>query len=388
MKKPKPKPTPDLFADAAPGASPDTSGSALRLGGGKDAPRLSPAQQRFNRLLGKIDKLKSQVADIQALTDTYRPLYERTLEPLRKQQKQSMRRMALWLDERLDGKGLSPAQKRATTEILCSLCETLAADGDAAMAALHDKRSPQSLRQKEEAQAAAMRAMIEGVLGEPLDMDAHDESLDPMEALRRASHERLHEAAQAEQAQHDAAQARKKKKPTAAQRKAGQQQEDAETVLRQVYRQLASALHPDRERDPAEHQRKTALMSEANAAYARQDLVALLHMQLRLARTDTQDLLQQPEERIAAMSLLLKQQAAELEDELFGRQEQLGQALGLEFYQTPTAAMLQQQLALDEDALKDELAFMEEDLETVQNDAGFKRWLKMQANMSKGHGYF
>ena len=32
-------------------------------------------------------------------------------------------------------------------------------------------------------------------------------------------------------------------------------------------------------------------MSEANAAYGRQDLVALLHLQLRSAQTDTQDLL-------------------------------------------------------------------------------------------------
>lgn len=42
-------------------------------------------------------------------------------------------------------------------------------------------------------------------------------------------------------------------------------------MLRNVFRQLASAVHPDRESDPDERDRKTALMSEANAAYANLD---------------------------------------------------------------------------------------------------------------------
>jgi len=164
---------PDLFSDAAL----ETAGTTLRVGG-KGAPRLSPAQQRFNRLLAKIDKLKGQIAEVQSLADTYRPLYSSTLAPLRAQQQAMMRRMALWLDERLQRKGLTPSQKRAGSEILCSLCEILAAQGDEAMAALHDKHSPSSLRQKEQEQAAEMRSMIEGVLGKSLDMAAQDESLD------------------------------------------------------------------------------------------------------------------------------------------------------------------------------------------------------------------
>ncbi|MEO8015570.1 MAG: hypothetical protein ABI642_15620, partial [Polaromonas sp.] len=265
MKKTKDpsKSQPDLFAQATPA---ETACTALRLGSGKSGPRLSAAQQRFNRLLAKIDKLEGQVTEINTLADAFRPLYQGTLEPLREAHRALMRRMALTLDERLQRKGVTPTQKRNGLEILCELCETLAAFGDEAMAALHDQRSARTLRQKEEDQAAMMRSMMEQALGAPLDMQAQDDSLDPLEAVMRASHERLHEAMQAEEAQREAAQAkRKKKKPTPTQLKAEQQQEDADTVLRQVYRQLASALHPDRERDPAEQQRKTALMSEANA---------------------------------------------------------------------------------------------------------------------------
>ena len=391
MKKTK-LPTDRLFetAPAEPdAAAAETSGKALRLGGGKGGPRLSAAQQRFNRLLAKIDKLEGQVTEMQTLGDAFRPLYEKTLMPLREQQTGMMRRMALSLDERLQRKGLTPAQKRDTLEILCSLCEQLAALGDAAMAALHDRHSPASLREKAQDHAAHLRAMVEDALGKPLDMDGQDGSLDPLEAMMRAAREQLHQAAQEDdEAQQAAAQARKKKNPGPAQRKAEQAQEDADTVLRQVYRQLASALHPDRERDPAEQQRKTALMSEANAAYAKQDLMALLHLQLRIAQADSQDLLQQPEERIAAMSLLLKQQAAELESELMARRQHLQDAFELDFHQAPTAATLRRELEQQEKDLKDELAFMAQDLALVQDDAGFKRWLKAQVRMSRRTGYF
>ena len=82
-------PKADLFPDAVPAAF----GTALRLG--RKGAHLSPAQQRFGRLFAKIDKLKNHVVEIETLADAYRPLYQRTLMPLREQQMVMMRRMAL-----------------------------------------------------------------------------------------------------------------------------------------------------------------------------------------------------------------------------------------------------------------------------------------------------
>jgi len=64
------------------------------------------------------------------------------------------------------------------------------------------------------------------------------------------------------------------KKP-AAHAQAQSEQMDARTAIRTVFRQLASALHPDREPDAQERERKTALMSEVNAAYDKNDLAQL-----------------------------------------------------------------------------------------------------------------
>ncbi|MFX4717623.1 molecular chaperone DnaJ, partial [Acinetobacter baumannii] len=83
-----------------------------------------------------------------------------------------------------------------------------------------------------------------------------------------------------------------------------------------IYRQLASALHPDREPDPVERERKSALMSQANAAYERGDLTALLQLQLQAAQVDEAHIAQMADDKLAALSLLLKDQVKTLEGEL------------------------------------------------------------------------
>ena len=143
-----------------------------------------------------MDKLKGQIADVQALADLHRPLFNVTLTPLRERFQALMRGMALWLDERLQGKDLRPAQKRTALEILCGLCAALVAGGDESMRALHDKRSRHSLDEKDQAAAAGMRAMMEDVFGKPLEVD---ESLDPVDAVMRAAMAHMQEATQAEQ---------------------------------------------------------------------------------------------------------------------------------------------------------------------------------------------
>lgn len=76
---------------------------------------------RFNKLLDSIDKFKAQIAEAQRLVDTYRVLYSDTLTPLQAQNNAAMRRMALLLDERLERKGLSAAQKKSLIEV-CADC--------------------------------------------------------------------------------------------------------------------------------------------------------------------------------------------------------------------------------------------------------------------------
>lgn len=370
---------PDLFADEIPTTSRQTesnSTTALKLAAQNS--QLTPGQQRFNRLLERIEKFKKQLLELQTIGDAHRPLYHQTMAPLRERKRLLTREMVLWLDERLQRKGLTPTQKRIATTILCNLCEQLAAHGDEEMQILHDKHSPESLAQKEQAAISGMREMMEDILGEPL---ADDEPLDNLHDVFQAGMAKMHKAAAEEEARQQAH--TRKRKPTAAQLKAKAEQEEAETTLRKVFRQLASALHPDRENDPDEYARKTDLMSEANAAYDRRDLVALLQIQLRTELTDTASIARMAEEKIASLTLLLKEQAQELESELHHRRHAARNEFGLDPYDNLSAANLKRSLRVEEASLKEDIDAMQEDLQLIQDDKFLKRWLKDHNQLSR-----
>jgi hypothetical protein len=188
-----------------------------------------------------------------------------------------MRSLALALAEHLQGKALSRLQQATASEaMLCELAQTLADEGDAEMAALHDRHSPQTLAQKSRPRPDA---------GEALRWAAAGRGKDAAEAHARR-HGPLRRPTKSRRAARPRRQRKARQKPAAQQAEAQALAVDAETQLRTLFRQLASALHPDREPDPAERLRKTALMSEANTAYARKDLVTLMQIQLRAELAD------------------------------------------------------------------------------------------------------
>ncbi|PKO41632.1 MAG: hypothetical protein CVU30_13200 [Betaproteobacteria bacterium HGW-Betaproteobacteria-3] len=374
------KPQPDLFAQTLPTAQDLLAlpaAEALKI---RDV-KLTPAQARFNRLLARVDGLAQRLAATRASADALRPAHMAALAALQAQHLALVRQMVVELHARLQRKAaLTAAQKRMAAEMLCTLSAPLAAKGDAEMAALHDQYSPQSLLAKQQADAAEMHAMLEDMLGQPLQGKA---DADDPDALLREALRQMEEKSAAAREKREARKARRPK--SARQQQAEQTQHDAQTALRTVFRQLASALHPDREQDPAERQRKTALMSEANAAYAARDLTTLLRLQLQLASTDPEAVLRLADDKINALAVVLKDQVSALERDLEHLQQQVCQ----EFELPPHAANfasaehLARYLVQAREEREEDLALMTTDLQRVQDDAEFKRWLKEQKALSQ-----
>jgi curved DNA-binding protein CbpA len=86
--------------------------------------------------------------------------------------------------------------------------------------------------------------------------------------------------------------------------------------LRSIYRKLASVLHPDRESDPEERARKTALLQRANQSYKNGDLLALLGLQLEISMVDAAHLSALDDAQIKDYVRALKAQLADLEAEI------------------------------------------------------------------------
>lgn len=348
--------------------------SALKFGAGP----MSPAQKRFNQLLNQSETLAKKIADTRKLADAHRLVAQRTLAPLEKERTALMRQMAVWLDDRLQRKGLSAKQKNIAREILCHLAAQLASAGDEAMHALYAAHNKMSLAEQEKADAADLKMFMEDVLGEKMgDDDTPFESLDD---LLRASMARMQEKAATDEAAR--ANRKSKRKKSAAQLKAearaSAQTEDATGALRTIYRQLVSALHPDRETDPQEQLRKTALMKEANTAYEQRDLLTLLQLQLRAELLDARQMANMAKEKLAALSNLLKDRVKLLTEELYSIERQMTGEFNLPMFSTLSATALKRHLNECELNLRSEITMMKEDLAVVQDDARFKRWLKQQ----------
>ena len=352
--------------------------SALKAGDGKP----SAEQQKFNRLLERTESLATRIAAAQASADGYRQQFSSVLHPLEQKHQALMREMALWLDGRLAQRGLTRSQQRAASGILCALAAALAAGGDQAMRDLHDAHAPRSLDQERAATAAAAQSFIEELLGHRLDTGA--DSADP-DAVWRAGLEQLDAQVQAQEQQREAARSRRR---AARERSAGrphvaQPAEDADRTLRAIYRQLASALHPDRESDPGARQRKTTLMSEANAAYARRDLLALLKLQVQAELADGPKLAALARDRLASLSLLLKERADWLAGELLALEQATRDEFALPANLPLTEAALRRHLRECKDDLQYDIGSMQRDLRRVRDDAEFKRWLREQDRLGR-----
>ncbi|MBC7547790.1 MAG: hypothetical protein H7224_03990 [Polaromonas sp.] len=370
---------PSLFSDeAAPPPAPSTDLS-LQI----KAPQLAPAQLRFNKLLQKIEQLTETLALTEAMADTFRPLYSRTLQPLQAQRDASLLEMVHWLDVRLqNANGLTPAVLRDAKAVVCSLSEQLALAGNDTLRAVYDRHSLQSLANKEKAAAQDIRDMLKRMPGIDVSDDHEGASV---QDLLHAGMARLRQQMMDEQADKEVkARTRRGSKPrSAAQQKVLDQQQDAQGALRTIYRQLASALHPDREPDALERLRKTELMGQANAAYERRDLMALLTLQLRCEQIDATAISRLTTDKMAALTLLLKEQAAALQADVFALTRRVQNEFGMSPFSPVTAAGLALELNAQADGLLDTVDLMQDDLRRVQTDAGLKRWIKLQKKMSQ-----
>ncbi len=361
--------------------------------------KLSPAQQRFNTLLAKVDKLGSKIKDFECLADKVRGPHLAQTAELDRQVEEGQKQMIFFLHERLQRKGLTRTQQRMAREILESLLPHPQETDDEAMlklCALYGSNI--SAEEQAEEQAEDLRALresmlstAESVLGRPLDRKALEGITSPLELMEALSVQvEAHQQAEQERA----AARRAKRPPTERQRKAQAQEQDAKTMLRTIYRQLASALHPDRETDPAEHDRKHTLMVQVNTAYERGDLISLLRLQLEIEQVDADHVARMAEDKIAVLSLLLKQQVATLEDNLMAAEMRLSSELGFKVSASMTEPVLLRLLKSYQETLADYVKEMYSDLERVRDDTQFKRWLREQqaledaAQMGSGPFFF
>lgn len=348
---------------------------SLRLQAQPERP-LPPAAQAFARELQRVERLQAQLDEMARVCQAHQAERWQALQPLRDQHRACISDTLASLTPHLedDRSRLSPTQWRSLREAVCERALLLHALGEPGMVALHDRYNPQTLAQRQQAEAKALRERLAEMAGDEGVLNV--EGADAEAMWQAAAAQWRAQSAQAQARRAAKAEARRQKRSTTPQQQQAEQAlVDADTSLRQLYRQLASALHPDREPDPQERLRKNALMGQANAAYDRKDLLALLRLQLEADLVDPGHLEHATQARLQSLALLLKQQAAHLERQRQAEQQRWLHALDLPTAVPLKAEALAQQLAHAVEAQQRAVKVAQVDLQAVQSLATLKTWL-------------
>jgi hypothetical protein len=370
-----------------PAAAPAASDSHLIVlapqpdGPGRESAGLSEAQKLFNSLSGRIDERRSRMAEWEGASMDFHRRFLADLAPLIEETGQLEVDLLKRLDEIHGQKGLSPKDRELLRQIALELCESvLSGSDDPEIWAIHRRLSgiPELPPEHE---ALIAKAMAKETFGVDLGDEEFASADDVFERAREKQAQAAHEKSQrtknrAEKRAEKKAARPKSAKAAAAEAKRKVQEEAAKLSLRDIYRRLASALHPDRESDPAERARKNELMQQANKAYKRGNLHELLRMQMSLAQIDASVLGKVDEERMEAYCALLREELATLDRDFQEAQVAFRQRYGLASHMALSAGNLSRLIAEDVKARKRSREALRHDLSVLGEPKLFRSWLR------------
>lgn len=346
-----------------------------------DATPLGPAQRKFNQLQKQLDAARKKLLAWDEAVPKFAEAYARQVAPLRTEARQLRRAVAEQLDAYLaEPRDWTQGEREAMREIACALAREALVSHELGEAerqrwkALHDRHAPQSLDAEKKAKLQRMKQVLAAQTGLDLEHEQFDDAADLLRHVRRQMEQ------QREDDEADAAARAARRKPTSAQARREAEREEAQAktqqTLREVFRKLASALHPDRAVDAEDAARRTALMQQVNAAYAAESLLGLLALQLELEQIDALHLRQASDAQIKHFNGVLQEQLDELHEELESRSDQFLEQFELDPDLDPNPARLGPLLGKAEASWRGEVYLANRDLESLSDRARAKRWIK------------
>ncbi len=351
----------------------------VNIAAGNAAP-LSKDQKAFNKLIKSIELARQKIAQWEAAIPLFRQRYVAELLPLAEKETDLQMSLAEALDRTFEQKALTKTERRKLSHLISDLTEQVLAQREGeAIKALYNKHSHSDFDAEEAAQLDAMKSMLEGVLGmnlgDDVDMRSPEEVMKKLEAEYRTQHEDWQEQ-----------QANRKKSARELAKEARLEAEEKQMSqsVREVYRKLASSLHPDRETDPEECRRKTELMQRVNQAYEKGNLLQLLELQLELEHIDQAHLAGLSADRLKRYVKILKGQLAELEDEALRIEDEFAAQFGLPPFQRHKPSGLMPMLHADLAECETSIRQLKLQLEAAGHLPSLKGWLKQVSIRRQG----
>lgn len=313
----------DLFGERPEAKSSKERG--LIIGASTKAP-LTKAQQAFNRLIKKIEKLRQSIDKETERLNRDLALYSVQIHPLEvkivEQRKQMVRRLYPFLGCReIPGR----KQREVLREVLLNHLDQIASEEgelkDEDLTAIRDaitESMPQPPQDADEDEAfledLKERAAADFKdMGVEVDLSKFRPGMSPEELFEMLAEME----AQVKAGQTSEGKEQKARKETKTAARARMEEELRQRDLGSLYKQLAKMLHPDLEADPTLRTEKEAAMKELTTAYKRKDLHAILRLELEWISREQADVSRLTEEKLRVYNGILREQVDELESRLF-----------------------------------------------------------------------
>ncbi|QIN62721.1 hypothetical protein SBC1_27370 [Caballeronia sp. SBC1] len=340
---------------------------------------LSKGQKAFNTLIKQIEKRRARLSAWEAALPAFHRKYVSDFAPLEQTSTDLRTKLVHRLDQAYAQKGLTKSERRTIADLISDLAgELVAQSADPELKTIYNRYSESDFDSEAAAELDDMKSVLEAMLGVELGDDVDMSS--PEDVLQRAhaQMEQLQAQDALENQAREARRAKRKKTPRQLAAEAREQVEQAELSLsiREVYRKLASALHPDRETDPQERERKTTLMQRANQAYSKNSLLQLLELQLELEHIDQSVINNIGEDRLKHYNKILKEQVGELDHEILHVENGFKHSYGIPPFIEVSPGTIMRNLAADIFSLQESLHALEHDLLVFDDVKQLKGWLK------------
>lgn len=333
---------------------------------------LSKDQKAFNRLIKQIETRRATLAQWQQVLPEFDQKVASDLFPQLDKVADLQRQMVQRLDRISEQKGWKRAERKMMSEMICDITDDILRRGDdAELLALHNKHRTEEMDEQDAEAINGTKDMLERMFG--VDLSDEEDLTSPDEVFARA-HEKLEQRQQQEQAE-----AKPRKKTDKQLDKEAKQKAETTKLsqsVREIYRKLVSALHPDREPDVQERERKTELMKRVNEAYQNNNLLRLLELQLELEHIDQTAINNISTDKLKLYNKILKDQLNELEQELADIEMDFEMKFASAGPVTVKPDNVLQMLAAEVRRIKRNTAGMKKELQMFDDVKATKIWVK------------
>ncbi|SFD84463.1 molecular chaperone DnaJ [Nitrosomonas sp. Nm166] len=336
---------------------------------------LSPAQRKFNGLIHKINAQKKLLVTWQETIPQFQQEIARKLLPLRDIFCEHQAEIVVMLDTLYTTQKFTHEQQDKIAYLISSICEELISQhGREDLKSLHDYYSGQNYDdvalERNEIASELLKSMFEQEFGVELDDEEFDFS-DP-----EGTSARLVEKMQEQQAQESRRKRKKSAKKLAEEARKQEEEANISKSIQAVYRQLVGALHPDREPDPVERERKTGLIQRVTVAYGKKDLLQLLELQLSVKQIDQNKINNIADDLLKHYNKILQSQLEELQQEVMQTEQSIRKMIALAPYERLSPKRLFALLHEDIHRLQNQISRIQHDLMLFNDVKQFKLWLK------------